>query len=349
MTGCCNLIMSETLKSLRVNEFFQVRVKSIQPGVPLDYDLYLVVNGKPTLFRKRGESITKDRLKLLYHHGGETFLVPEDQRPTYMKTLRSVIDDPSSTTEIKSQFIKESAFMHVHDLFTKGNVAHTVSEAKSLVEEMVNFVSTDVDAVASLMRLSVHDYYTYNHCVDVAVYSIALAKRVVGDNKQALMLAGLGGLLHDIGKRKVANNIINKSSALTRDEWEEIKRHPTYGKEVLESIGTIPDETKLVVYEHHENFDGTGYPNGLKADQISELARVVMIADVFDALTTDRSYHKAIPPTEALNTMFGMQPGKFDPEIFHSFNKNFTKKTDLLLPGNFDPCQPGALTKVLKK
>lgn len=339
----------QTLKSLRPNDFFQIRVRSIAPGLPLDFDVYLIVNGKPTLFRKRGDILTRDRLKLLHHHGGEVFLVPEDQRPEYMKTLRSVVADPSSSTELKSQFIKESAFLHVHDLFTKVNIAHTVVEAKNLVEEMVDFVSSDVNAVASLMRLSVHDYYTYNHCVDVAVYSIALAKKIIGENRPMLIMAGLGGLLHDVGKRKVDHRIINKSSALSREEWEEIKKHPTYGKEVLDEIVTIPEETKLVVFEHHENFDGTGYPMGLKGDEISTLSRVVSIADVFDALTTDRSYHKAINPNDALNTMYGMQPGKFDPNIFQSFNKNFTKKPDLILPGSFDPCQPNQLKKILKK
>jgi len=217
-----------------------------------------------------------------------------------------------------------------------------------LIEEMVQFVTADVNAVASLMRLSVHDYYTYNHCVDVAVYSIAIAKKLFGDDKNMLFMAGMGGLLHDVGKRKIDFNIINKASALTRDEWEEVKRHPTYGKEVLEEVPTIPDQTRLIVYEHHENFDGTGYPNKLKGDDISALARVVSIADVFDALTTDRSYHKAVSPQEALDTMYGMQPGKFDPHIFQSFNKNFTKKAPFELPKDFDPCEANSLAQVLK-
>ena len=308
-----------------------------------------MVAGRPVLFRKRGEALTRERIKLLHHHGGEKFLVPEDQRQVYLQTIKDVIHSPESTTELKSQFIKESAFLHVTDLFTRENVAETIVEARTLIEEMVSFVSSDVDAVVSLMRLSVHDYYTYNHCVDVAVYSIALAKKLYGNDKELLMMAGLGGLLHDVGKRKIDWKIINKTGALTRDEWEEIKKHPTYGKELIEEIATIPDETKLGVYEHHENFDGTGYPNKLKGEEINKLARIITIADVFDPLTTDKSYHKAVAPSEARNTMFGMQPGKFDPSIFQSFNKNFMKRAPLLLPANFDPCQPGALKRVIKK
>ena len=320
-------------------QFFEIRLSSVATGAPLAFDIYLLVNNRRVLFRKKGDAVTPERVKLLIHHGGERFLVRESERPEYVKTLKDIIHDPSSSVELKSKFIKESAFLHVQDLFTKTDISTVVNEAHTLVEEMVTFVSSDVEAVTSLMRLSIHDYYTYNHCVDVAVYSIVLAKKIFGEDKNVLMMAGLGGLLHDIGKRKLDWNIINKSSPLTPDEWAEIKKHPTYGKDYVEDIPAVPEKTKLVVFEHHENFDGTGYPRGLKEEQISELARVVTIADVFDALTTNRSYHKAIDPQEALNTMFGMQPGKFDPNIFRSFNKNFDKKTRLTLPRNFDPCR----------
>lgn len=321
------------------NRFFSVRVNSILAGRPLAFDIYLFINNAPVLFRHKGEVVTMDRVQQLTQKGAERFWIPEEHRALYLASLKTIIHDPDSSTEVRSRFIKESAFLHVHDLFTKQDVAPVVSEAKNLVEEMVSFISTDVSAVTSLMRLSIHDYYTYNHCVDVAVYSIVLAKKIFGDDKNLLMVAGLGGLLHDIGKRKIEHSIINKSTSLTPQEWDEIRRHPTYGKETLDDIGAIPEPAKRIVYEHHENFDGTGYPRGLKEEDISKLSRVISIADVFDALTTDRSYHKAVTPTEALNTMYSMQPGKFDPLIFKSFNKNFEKKGPLLLPKDFDPCQ----------
>ena len=330
-------------------QFFEVRHNSVTSGAPLAYDLYLFVNQKHTLFRRRGDILTPERVKLLALHGGEKFLVPADQRPVYMESLRNLIKNPDSTVETKSRFIKESAYLHVNDLFIKQDVSEVVVDAKSLVEEMVSFVSTDVSAVTTLMRLSTHDYYTYNHCVDVSVYAIVLAKKVFGEDKEMLMLAGLGGLLHDIGKRKIDWNIINKQGGLTGKEWEEIKNHPTYGKEVLENTAVVPIEAKLVVYEHHENFDGTGYPQKLSGEQISKLARVVAIADVFDALTTKRSYHHPVTPKEALDTMYGMQPGKFDPGIFKSFNKNFDKKPDILLGSKFDACAPNARANLRRR
>jgi putative nucleotidyltransferase with HDIG domain len=213
-----------------------------------------------------------------------------------------------------------------------------VTEAGTLIEEMVSFLTADMEAVSSLMRLSRHDYYTYNHCVDVAVYSIVLARRIFGEDKEMLLAAGLGGLLHDIGKREVDWNVINKKGALTPQEWEEIKRHPTTGRDCLANVACVPEASRAVVYEHHENYDGTGYPQGLKGDNISNLARVVAI-----------SYHRAVSPKDAMNTMFGMQPGKFDPMIFKSFNKNFSKNAKVELPQGFDPCSPQSVLNLIKK
>ena len=138
-------------------------------------------------------------------------------------------------------------------------------------------------------------------------------------------------------------------TAFSPSEWEEIKQHPTHGKNCLEGVTCVPEESRKVVYQHHENFDGTGYPGNLMGDDISSLARIVTIADVFDALTTDRSYHKAMAPKDAMNMMFGMQPGKFDPNLFKSFNKNFDKKPKVTLPKDFDPCTPQSVVKLFKK
>lgn len=332
-----------------LSKFFEIRIASVIPGTPLQYDVYLYVAGKPVLFRRRGDAVTSDRMKALFQHGGEKFLVPIDQRELYRNSLIEIVHNPDSSTEMKGKFIKESAFLHVNDLFTKKDVGHVVTEAESLVEEMVSFLSSDIEAVTSLMGLSRHDYYTYNHCVDVAVYSIVLARRIFGEDKNILMAAGLGGLLHDIGKRDIDWNVINKKGALTPEEWETIKKHPTLGRECLANVGSVPEDSRRVVFEHHENYDGTGYPSGLKGDEISNLARVVSIADVFDALTTDRSYHKAVTPKDAMNAMYGMQPGKFDPAIFKSFNKNFSKNSKLVLPEGFDPCSPQAVLRLIKK
>lgn len=336
-------------KDKNEKRFFEIRLQSVVTGQPIHFDLFLVVSGKPLLFRKQKDTLSEERLRSLIQHGGQKFLVPEDQRILYLQSLKSMVNNPDSSEETKSKYIKESAYLHVNDLFEKESVAETVKEAEVLVSEMVDFVSDDVSAVANLMQLSRHDYYTYNHCVDVAVYAIALAKQLYGNNREKLIQAGLGGLLHDIGKRKIDIQLINKTTKLTQEEWAEMKRHPEYGKELLIEVPHIPEESRRAVYEHHENHDGTGYPHKKRGDEVCELSKLVSIADVFDALTTERSYHKAMSPNEALDTMFGMQPGKFDPNIFEVFNKRFDKKTNLKLLSDFDPCHAASITKIEKK
>ncbi len=332
----------ETAQSIgELRKFFEIRLGSVRVSKPLPYDVYLSISGAPVLFRRTGDAISIDRYKHLQAHGNPTLWVPEDQRAVYMDSLRNAVRDPTIKGDEKGLLIKETALIHVQDLFTKKDIQPVVTEARSLVNDMVHFVSTDVSAVSSLMRLSAHDYYTYNHSVDVAVYGIVLAKKIYGsDNHELLIAAGLGGLLHDIGKRRVDVEIINKKGKLTPEEWKEVKKHPDYGVECLKEVPSIPSESRKIVHQHHEHFDGSGYPYGLAGEDISKLARIVSLADVFDALTTKRSYHEAISPTEALNIMQGMQPGKFDPALFKSFDQKFVGKTKVTLAKDFDACAP---------
>jgi putative nucleotidyltransferase with HDIG domain len=317
-----------------------IRTNSVILDRPLPYDLFLQLGGQLVHFRRLGDTLTSDRVKQLIHQGGENLLfIPHDQKRLHLQSLRDSMIDPDLKTEDKSRMLKEAAFIHVHDLFTQKEIKPVIDEARNLVEDMVSLVSTDMAAVSSLLNLSRHDYYTYNHSVDVAVYAIVLAKRVFGtDDKDLLIKAGLGGLLHDIGKRDIEIGLINKASDLTSDEWNLMRKHPEFGHEYVKDLSFVPPESKLVVLQHHENFDGTGYPFGVGGDDISRFARVVSIADVFDALTTKRSYHTAVNPLEAIAIMKGMQPGKFDPSIFKSFDKKFQSKPEVEIPKIFDPC-----------
>ena len=335
--------------SLSISDFFAARIQSIPTDLPLAVDIYLFVNREPILFRKAGDTITRLRMEELLKHRVKEVLIPNDQKARYLDSLRQISRNDTLKKEIRGKFIKESAFNHIEDIFTKPDVKTLVEDSEVIVKDIVDFVSEDMEAVASLMRLSTHDYYTYNHSVNVGVYTIALCKRIYGEDKDLLIKAGLGGLLHDLGKRRVPIEIINKPGKLSAEEWEEVKNHPAYGKEYLDSLHSISDETKRIVYEHHENIDGTGYPNGLTLDEISKVARIAAIADVFDALTTKRAYKDAVPADKALEIMYSMQPGKFDPSLFKYFDRNLEKKVELAIEKDFDPCDEHDHAKKIKK
>lgn len=324
---------------ISINRFFSTRTLSIPVDRALPFDVFLKIAGELVLFKKAGDVVPKRRLDELLKHSVKEIFIPREQRDIYLKSLREVVKDPDSSEELRGRFIKETAFNHIEDLFNNNDVSTIAQQSTGLVEDMVEFISTDLSAANSLMKLSTHDYYTYNHSINVAVYSIAICKSILGEDKKLLVTAGLGGLLHDLGKRKVDTNLINKPGKLDSEEWVEMKKHPGYGYELLQDVPSISNDIKRIVHEHHEHMDGTGYPQGLSENQILKLSRIASVADVFDALTTKRSYKDAVSAQEALEIMANMSEGKFDPEVFKILQTK-NKKTDVTLDKSVDPCLP---------
>jgi HD-GYP domain-containing protein (c-di-GMP phosphodiesterase class II) len=171
--------------------------------------------------------------------------------------------------------------------------------------------------------------------------------------RKELVHAGLGGLLHDLGKIKIPTQILNKPGGLSDEEYQTMKQHPSFGIDLLLSGLEIAEDIDLkiigrVIHEHHENFNGTGYPRKLKGkDEIHLLARICTIADFFDAITTKRSYGEVLSIPEAINTMRKFRGIKLDPDLFDGFEAHvkFVKTEltrDLILLDNFDPTLPYA-------
>ena len=323
---------------LALSLFFTTRIQSISVDRPLSFDVFLKINNELILFKKAGDVISQNRLADLIKHSVKTIYILKEQKQPYLNSLRAIVKDPDVSNPIRAKFIKETAFNHIDELFNNNDVASIAKESEGLVEDMVEFISGDLNAATTLMKLSSHDYYTYNHSVNVSVYSIAISKCIFGNDKNLLITAGLGGLLHDLGKRKVDSTLINKPGKLDAEEWIEMKKHPGYGYQLLEDVPTISIDIKRIVHEHHEHIDGTGYPQGLTDKQILKLSKVASIADVFDALTTKRSYKEACSAQEALNIMAGMAAGKFDPEFFKILETRADNGGEVTLDKNVDPC-----------
>ena len=165
------------------------------------------------------------------------------------------------------------------------------------------------------------DAITYKHSLNVARYAVQFVKST--DYSFSESLVYYSGLFHDIGKTQIDAEILNKTSALNKNEFDIIKQHPSIGYTILLNAD-IPKEILEAVQFHHERYDGGGYPMGIKGGEIPLLARIISICDVFDALTSDRSYRKAYTIDEALQIMSNTK-GQFDPELFLSFTSKITK------------------------
>jgi len=151
----------------------------------------------------------------------------------------------------------------------------------AVVENTVHFILHDPAVFRNFLAVRSFDHTTYTHCVDVYVYSIALAERLGVEEASDLQVLGTGALLHDIGKSRIDKSILNKNGPLSGDEWTIVRKHPIDGVEMLRKAGGVADDSYAVVSQHHERCDGSGYPEGLTKDKIHLYGRISGIVDVF--------------------------------------------------------------------
>lgn len=192
--------------------------------------------------------------------------------------------------------------------------------AKAVVNEMVETISEDASAALWLTNLKNAHEYTAQHCINVSVLSILLSDHL-GFTSDQIKLIGLGAMLHDVGKMYTPVEILDKPGPLTPEEWEIMKRHPSDGFKIMKETGEIPEPSLQIIRYHHERISGNGYPDGLKGDQVSTAILISAIADVYDALTSDRIYHQGIPANKALNAMYRLAPTDFGKNLVEEFIK----------------------------
>ncbi len=207
------------------------------------------------------------------------------------------------------------------EIFTDARMGQSIKAADvaPLVEDISQSVIRNPAAMISLTRMKSVDEYTYLHSVAVCALMISLGVQI--GYKGDLQALGTAGLLHDIGKMSVPEDILNKPGRLTDEEYEIMKSHARGGWEILSQVFDADDITLDVCLHHHERIDGRGYPDQLPADKISQVARMGAICDVYDAITSERCYKKAWDPAEAIRKMAEWKTGQFDEDIFNAFVK----------------------------
>lgn len=195
-----------------------------------------------------------------------------------------------------------------------------IEEAKSLVNEINQSMERNPNALLTLIRLKNVNEYTYMHSVAVCVLMVALGRHL-GLSEVQIKQAGTAGLLHDIGKMVIPNEVLNKPGKLTDEEFTIMKSHPVRGREILKSCYQVHETALDVCLHHHERVDGKGYPEKLSGDALTLFARMGAVCDVYDAISSDRCYKAAWSPAEAIRKMASWKDGHFDESIFQAFVK----------------------------
>ncbi|ASS76311.1 hypothetical protein CIG75_16065 [Tumebacillus algifaecis] len=193
-------------------------------------------------------------------------------------------------------------------------------EFRSVFEDILYDLQSHRQVMLQLTGIYTTDNYLYSHSVNVGIYSAALGM-AMGLKRDQLIDLGIGAILHDIGKTMIPMEILLKPSKLTDEEYELMKQHTVFGYEILKEHDDIPLISAHCALQHHERLDGSGYPRALEGDRIHLYGQIVGIADVYDALTSNRVYRKAYLPHEALELLFA-SAGQFDNDLIRKFRDN---------------------------
>lgn len=226
----------------------------------------------------------------------------------------------SSKEFARAAAICRQATSAVTSMFQEARMGRAVDThvARQVVQEISDSVSRNGTALISLARLKTADEYTYMHSVAVCALMVSLARQLKLDDADTRS-AGLAGLLHDVGKMAVPMDVLNKPGKLTDEEFGLVKRHPQEGWRILTASGTQDAGALDVCLHHHEKTSGTGYPKGLKDAQISRIAKMGAVCDVYDAITSNRPYKQGWDPAQSLKQMASWVSGHFDPQVFQAF------------------------------
>lgn len=191
-------------------------------------------------------------------------------------------------------------------------------EMQGVVEEMIDSVCRNIDAMAWLVRMKQKDDYTYNHSIASSVFAVVFGRHL-GLDKNLLRSVAMGALVVDVGKMKVPTELLSRPGPLTADEKEQVKRHVEWGIEILERTDGVDQHVLEMVANHHERFNGSGYPRALVGSSIPVYGRIAGITDTYDAMTTKRPYAEAISTYDAMRQLIDLSDVEFQSEMVEQF------------------------------
>ncbi len=230
-------------------------------------------------------------------------------------------------TTALSDELKAKAIRRISQCYSKWSNGRRLTRAdttalRKTAEQIVDEIISQGDVMLNLVDIKVYDSYTFYHCVNVTVLSVVLGLGLNYPREKLVRLA-YAALLHDVGKVFVSPYVINKPSTLTEEEFNEVKTHSQAGYDYLKNHfpASMPQTVLMAVLDHHERVDASGYPNGKAGKKITEFARIIAVADVYDALTSDRPYRKGIFAADAMEYILGNVNTHFDFDIVHAFSR----------------------------
>ena len=295
-----------------------IAVCTLTPDVVLDIDLYIQSEqtGLLALYRSRKIPLNQADLDRLSARGVERVYVQWVDRDSYQRHLcKQLVENEQLSPSQRYQLLREATRALFETVMRHGDLDSIVGFTAEFGSQVTKIVCYDDLTLPELLSLVEHDYYTYTHAVNVTTYSVALADRLGICDRDRLPEIATGALLHDIGKRRIDLEVLNKRQPLTSEERTVLRQHPTVGFEDLCYREDLSWGQLMMVYQHHERVGGQGYPVGTTGENIHLWARVCSITDVFHAITSTRPYHASSPWSVALDYLNEQAGEAFDADM----------------------------------
>jgi putative nucleotidyltransferase with HDIG domain len=309
--------------------FFPISIKKINPNSIIRFDLYIKVNNKFILYKHRNFKIPPDDLNRLLDSSVETVYVHKNDKKNYRNYLEDNLESLLKSEDVpilrKAEALHESAINVIQDVFDNPRSGESIKRSKEIIGHTVDFILAAPQSFVNLLKIRKHDYYTYTHSVNVCTFLVSLSQEIGIQDRKVLNAIGEGGLLHDLGKSKIPSSIINKPGKLLKAEWEFMQKHPVIGMEIAKETREISEVSLIIIGQHHERPTGMGYPGGLQKGELNVYAKMASIVDVYDAITTNRSYSRARTPMEAAQFLL-QNKQDFDEKLLKTFIKMLAVK-----------------------
>lgn len=312
--------------TLRVDEFCQIHVDEFISTTSLRSDIYLKLGEKFVKVAHKGDSVPIDRLKKYQASSVDYLYVRVEEFRNYVNLNIQVSNVVSQSNviakEAKLRVLKHTAEIITETCFRDGFDKAIFDSASRVVLDTVRLVGDDRDILSVLANMHSGANRLYVHSVAVSVFSTMIAKAVGWASMTTQFKASVCGLFHDIGKRELDPEILDKKRILlSLEEVKALESHVVRGRNILRQLPSLPEDVGDVAYQHHENFNGTGYPHAIKGEQIHPMARVVRVADLFVGMLFPLNEEDRLDPAAAVKKIEKIYEGEIDPQFLRGLAK----------------------------
>lgn len=308
----------DTSPTIQSMGFLPVALDTLTASATLPFDLFLLADPKepPVLFREQQLALEPTDFDRLGDREVTALYIRVSDHTAYRRfLLGTVLRDETVPAPRRFRVLQVANRAVFETAFNSRTVDRVVGFAGEFGEELANIVNDETLAASELLDLMAHDYYTYTHATNVGVMSLLIAREIGMGATDGVVALATGAVLHDLGKRCIAPALLNERRRLTNRQLETLQEHPALGfLEVCDRQDVLRGQL-MMIYQHHERWDGRGYPVGAVGEEIHPWARICAVADVYDAISSARPYRAAMPPKKVWEVLDDGSGRHFDPDF----------------------------------